>query len=566
MSVYRGANATLQPVGTQVPGTPAPRTGARVVAHRVANPSTIQYARGVQGPASATFGPSPVGAEQSLEQHLQSCMEFNEYVNTHTGERAVVPSYIDPTTGARRPLVRLSPEYIPALQYLHAHAADGGGESLGMAIQRCFARIVHGDRAPVPPPAPVPAPAPAPVPNPTDLASRRLLFDENEADIQDNEERDARRLAVPAAILAGLQAHGGKLELQDIADFLVDLKTAIKLADPDTHVMLYDPDWRDGLDARGIRMNKRIATAVNGALNPTADNAKYFKSLMRKADASDRPGILCSGMDLLEEIDALVTKRSLGEINLTKDVVIKDLMFEAGAAIPKSRLRANEIEQYFALKPEKERTTPNALLHEYLSKIPDAGDEGLKLRKEHFEAKLYAAEMNGLPSPWTDDELINNIAVALARAKATRQVAAVDAMPPASAGKVQLTPKYRCSGCGATGEHLSQECPKKCNNPNGRCCGFNFCPGARGEVCAACFDTPPSKRSPPLTNFFGNPLVDSLVKRLDAAWLGKHPGKEISSVEALAVDSTDNDGSTDEDDSDDDGGFGLAYDRASSSR
>jgi hypothetical protein len=146
---------------------------------------------------------------------------------------------------------------------------------------------------------------------------------------------------------------------------------------------------------------------------------------------------------------------------------------------------------------------------------------------------------------------VNSIGIALARATPTRHVAGIDAQKP------QLDSKYRCSGCGATGEHLSKECPEKCKDSSGRgrCCGFNFCPGARGELCAACADTPPSKRSPPLTNFFGNPLIPGLVKRLDVAWMGKHPGKEISVVETIAVDSTD------DDDSSDDGGFGLAYDR-----
>jgi hypothetical protein len=38
--------------------------------------------------------------------------------------------------------------------------------------------------------------------------------------------------------------------------------------------------------------------------------------------------------------------------------------------------------------------------------------------------------------------------------------------------------------------------------------------------------------------------------------MAKHPGKEISSLEMSAPDSTD------DDDSSDDGGFGLAYDRS----
>ena len=53
--------------------------------------------------------------------------------------------------------------------------------------------------------------------------------------------------------------------------------------------------------------------------------------------------------------------------------------------------------------------------------------------------------------------------------------------------------------------------------------------------------TPPSKRSPPIFNFFGKPLPPHLISKLDAAWKAKHPGKEVSVIEmevsALEIDS-----------------------------
>ena len=93
-------------------------------------------------------------------------------------------------------------------------------------------------------------------------------------------------------------------------------------------------------------------------------------------------------MDILEEIEALVTERSLGEIKLNKDAV-KDVAFGAGAGIAKS---------------------PASLL--------------MRLRSI----------------------TLDDIAVDLARASPVRELSAVD--KPAGPG---LHLKYVCSNCGWCG-------------------------------------------------------------------------------------------------------------------
>ena len=84
------------------------------------------------------------------------------------------------------------------------------------------------------------------------------------------------------------------------------------------------------------------------------------------------------------------------------------------------------------------------------------------------------------------------------------------------------------------GDHLSKDCSAKCKD-----CGVSFCPGnsVRCELCAVTCDIPPSKRSPPVSNFFGKPLPPHLIAKLDAAWKVKHPGKEVSALEISAPDS-----------------------------
>ena len=74
-----------------------------------------------------------------------------------------------------------------------------------------------------------------------------------------------------------------------------------------------DPDWRQQmLDSpqRAVVANRRIATAIDGALDHSADDVVNLISVLRAADRSDRQGILCSGMDIVEEIRSLVTGRS----------------------------------------------------------------------------------------------------------------------------------------------------------------------------------------------------------------------------------------------------------------
>ena len=93
-----------------------------------------------------------------------------------------------------------------------------------------------------------------------------------------------------------------KLELPEIADFIVDLKAACGRRDEAANFLLMSTDWR-ALLAGGhpvmIQANKRIATYVDACLDKEGPNVKLLKSKLRKADSTDRPGILFSGMDIL---------------------------------------------------------------------------------------------------------------------------------------------------------------------------------------------------------------------------------------------------------------------------
>jgi len=207
----------------------------------------------------------------------------------------------------------------------------------------------------------------------------------------------------------------------------------------------------------------------------------------------------------------MVDQRSIGTIKLDYKEV-KSIGFEAGATLTTTMLRGAEIRRNFALKPPGERAVENALLHEFIAKIPDTSDAQLTLKKQDFESDLHIAEMHGKPPPWTDDELVTEISVHLARAR--KELSAVER--PKSV--------IKCANC--TGDHHPRDCDKKCSS-----CQNSFCPGNsfRLELCAALADIQPSKRT--INDVFGKPLPSFLVERLDKAWLSKHPGKELSMLE-----------------------------------
>ena len=152
-----------------------------------------------------------------------------------------------------------------------------------------------------------------------------------------------------------------------------------------------------------------------------------------------------------------------------------------------------------------ERAVENALLHEFIAKIPDTSDAKLTLKKHDFESDLHIAEMHGKPPPWTDDELVTEISVHLARAR--KEVSAVDRTPRSP---------MKCANC--KGDHHPRDCDQKCSD-----CQLTFCPGNpfRLELCAARADIQPSKRTPPINDVFGKPLPLFLVERLDKAWLSQ---------------------------------------------
>ena len=344
-----------------------------------------------------------------------------------------------------------------------------------------------------------------------------MFLDEDEA--EDAHEPVKSKLSTKA-----LEALSTELELEDIEAWLVDFTTAISRVDERAHVLLHASDWRvltgpDG-PSWALEANKRIADAIDAALNPKGANVKLLKSALREAEGGDRPGVLYSGMDILSEIRALVTDRSLGEIRFGKEVT-KVAVFTLGATVTDTRLVADSFKRHFQLRPAQERAVPNALLHEIISKMPESTPT-LLLKKQSYEDKLYKSEMTGASPPWTVKEIIDYIAVDLARASK----AEVSITEKPSTGE-KLSPQSICGNCKAKGEHLVRDCPVKCKT-----CNLNYCPGAWHQACAVTFDTPPSKRG--IKNSTDRDLPDFLVGKLDEAWKVKHPGKEVSSLEHTA--------------------------------
>ena len=499
-----------------VPGTPIPRAGteSRVVADGQ-SPITISNIARLASRGCPAFQPtaSLLPASYIATPDPSTCV-YVPYRHVHTGERALVALRRDATTGVRMPVVPPPSGFLPA-------PVNGADESPNFLQWLAGLLCRHPDEPSVDPHA-VLATAPHPPTrqrfSPVDI--RQPMFDEDT--------NDDGMLQSPAAMMLStktLSSLKTKLELPKINDFIIDLKAACGRRDEAAHLLLTSPDWH-ALLAGGhpllVQSNKRIAAYIDACLDTEAPSVILFKSKLREADSTDRPGILFSGMDILEEIAALVTERSLGEFKLNS-IVAKPIL-KAGATIDETRITMDTIKKNFTLKIDSERAVPNALFHDVLGYMPDS-DPTLKLKKEEYESKLYKAEMHKISPPWTLTELIDEIAVDLARASPAKEVSS--AFRPSDRPPAELTPIYRCASCGATGQHLSKDCPKKCSK-----CNFNFCPGNRGMLCAVECLEQPSTRS--LKNFFDRDLHSYLVTKLDKAWAAKHE-KQLSMAELLEV-------------------------------
>ena len=502
-------------------------SAARVVA---ANESRSD----ITGPASSEHGSldSSSGAPQSANASSRTQLpdvcpsargfqrdeaSYAPYVHVRTGERVQVPISIDPQTG-RRELLVPHPENFVLPAYVRE---DEPRLSLPTLLRKCLGF----KETTVEPPPHTPMSAPVHRQARIGSAAMRLDFggDQDDPDPKPVAALSSTQAAILSKSLANMRT---KLPLEDIPDFLIDFKAKLGGADPEARELLYASDWRSIMAAQSLEQaNMRLATAIDATLDPSGDNVIILKSNLREAARTTCPGILFSGMDIIEAIEALLHGRSIGEIKLDGESGA-NIKFAAGAAITATRLTAEMLKKHHQLQPAAARSMPNALLHYMIEKMPTQ-PERLLLKKEEYENALYKSEMRGAPPPWSLKELIGDIAVDLARAGPKEaSVVAVLPKPPELKPRPELTPSYICANCGAKGEHLNFDCPIKCGD-----CGLNFCSGARHAACAVAFDIPPSKRDPPLTNFHGKPLHQYLLGKLDAAWKLKHPGKEVSSLE-----------------------------------
>ena len=134
---------------------------------------------------------------------------------------------------------------------------------------------------------------------------RQPVFDDPD-DSDNTHQQGSFKLSTKA-----LEALKTQLEIHKIAAFLVDFRASIARVDKTAYKLLMTSDWRIFLHSESgsgqyTDANARIADVLDSVMDPKADNVILLKSSLREADASYRPGILCSGMDMIDKIRALV--------------------------------------------------------------------------------------------------------------------------------------------------------------------------------------------------------------------------------------------------------------------
>ena len=253
------------------------------------------------------FISSAIQSDHAADQSTQ----YVPYIHVNTGERALVPARYDSINGVLVPIVPTPTGFVSAL---HRPAQPSFISSIISSITHCcenIAKLVTPSSTCVDATNPMHSTRVSPV------SIRQPIF-------PDEDDADATHQSVqPKLSTKSLEALSTALELENIEAWLVDFTTAIGRVDQRAHMLLHTSDWRllTGLDgpAWALAANKRIADAIHAALDPNGANVKLLKTALREAEGEDRPGVLYSGMDILDEIRALVTERSYGEIRLDKE-------------------------------------------------------------------------------------------------------------------------------------------------------------------------------------------------------------------------------------------------------
>ena len=283
MSTPRGANVAVGPRGTYTPGSAVARNaGASVVAYGGLDPRTLVRVRARLHSPGAPNAFSARSGNLTTAEHDEEC--YMPYVHIVTGERALVPVIFDPVTGTRRTRVRIHPDLVPldGASEVPSTGADAGGGvfativGMASAIMNCMAPTPQQ-----PQPAPLPTPTP---PRRIDFGADASAGSGGEVIEPIDEEKVARRLALASTTLENLRTRLGKLDLENVNDFVVDFKVAVGRVDVDAHRLLIDPLWREtmiGEPEWAIRANKRIATAIDGSIDKEAPNVIRLMNNLR---------------------------------------------------------------------------------------------------------------------------------------------------------------------------------------------------------------------------------------------------------------------------------------------
>ena len=242
MDSRRGGANVGDPVGARTPGCAVTHSGSRVVSTGVSTvprPTSLSTSR-IPG---ATLASTHISASQCAHGLSDDDSLYEPYVHVGTGARVLVPVTLDPLTGDRRLLHRPPDGYVHGV--LHVDAAENtcDGTSAVGSLVRCIARMF--DRSDVqpavrdvigPPPSQPPPAAPSSPAVPHQLQFGIAALP---PPVHVDDERSVRRLALPSTTLDALRTKGGKLEVPDVADFLLDMTATLGQNDPDAHMLMY---------------------------------------------------------------------------------------------------------------------------------------------------------------------------------------------------------------------------------------------------------------------------------------------------------------------------------------
>ena len=238
--------------------------------------------------------------------------------------------------------------------------------------------------------------------------------------------------------------------------------------------------------------DERLARILDAVLDKESVYVKNFYLDVDREQRDSGTPVLVSGFAMLGLIRRMALYADGTDRDEAEEEFRDKVYFKLGMSKADVISKAGVLEQDLARVPQLTLGRPYPLLHWLIEKMPSALSE----EKKTLKRDLRHGERRREGPMWDDKELARIIASDIHAASVGEREAAVAAAAAAAAGR-------------QTARVPAGPCQK---------CGFDFCPGARGNACAAAWNRRPSVTENPVCDANRTPLTERQHAELARVW------------------------------------------------